>query len=157
CLAHHLLLPRSFSPRSHSIILDSRSHSSRRSICEVLFRSESAALGLRDGPKGFQKNLSVPESFSVLRVSCRTDHIREMQMTDYQPRADIEAVPALIALAPTEGQAFVAFNYAAERGEGAIPRKYRELIALGVALTTQCSYCIDVHTRHAREHDVTTE
>jgi AhpD family alkylhydroperoxidase len=38
-----------------------------------------------------------------------------------------------------------------------VPRKYRELIALGVALTTQCSYCIDVHTRHAREHGVTRE
>jgi AhpD family alkylhydroperoxidase len=31
------------------------------------------------------------------------------------------------------------------------------LIALGVALTTQCSYCIDVHTRHARAHGVTKE
>ena len=31
-----------------------------------------------------------------------------------------------------------------------IPRKYRELIALGVAFTTQCAYCIDAHTKHAR-------
>jgi AhpD family alkylhydroperoxidase len=78
-------------------------------------------------------------------------------MTDYQTRDDIQAVPALIALAPTEGRAFVAFNHAAEREEGAIPRKYRELIALGVALTTQCAYCIDVHTRNARAHGVTRE
>ena len=26
-----------------------------------------------------------------------------------------------------------------------------------MALTTQCSYCIDVHTRHAREHGVSKE
>jgi AhpD family alkylhydroperoxidase len=78
-------------------------------------------------------------------------------MTEYQTRSDIQAVPALLALAPTEGQKFMAFNTAAEREDGAIPRKYRELIALGVALTTQCSYCIDVHTRHAREHGVTRE
>jgi len=78
-------------------------------------------------------------------------------MTDYQTRSDIQAVPALLALAPAEGQKFMAFNAAAEREDGAIPRKYRELIALGVALTTQCSYCIDVHTRHAREHGVTRE
>ncbi len=76
-------------------------------------------------------------------------------MTDYQTRNDIDTVPSLIAQAPAEGQAFVAFNTAAERADGAIPRKYRELIALGVALTTQCAYCIDVHTRHARAHGVT--
>ena len=78
-------------------------------------------------------------------------------MADYQTRGDIEKVPSLMALAPVEGQKFAAFNAAAERGDGAIPRKYRELIALGVALTTQCAYCIDVHTRHAREHGVTRE
>jgi AhpD family alkylhydroperoxidase len=78
-------------------------------------------------------------------------------MTDYQTRNDIQNVPALIALAPAEGQTFVAFNQAAEREDGTIPRKYRELIALGVALTTQCAYCIDVHTRHARAHGVTRE
>ena len=78
-------------------------------------------------------------------------------MVDYQTRSDIEKVPSLMALAPVEGQKFAAFNAAAERQDGAIPRKYRELIALGVALTTQCAYCIDVHTRHAREHGVTRE
>jgi AhpD family alkylhydroperoxidase len=78
-------------------------------------------------------------------------------MTDYQKRADIRTVPALIALAPAEGQKFLAFNTAVEREDGAIPRKYRELIALGVALTTQCSYCIETHTRHARAHGVTKE
>ena len=78
-------------------------------------------------------------------------------MTDYQKRDDITTAPTLLALAPPEGRAFMAFNHVVERGDGAIPRKYRELIALGVALTTQCSYCIDVHTRHARAHGVTKE
>ena len=78
-------------------------------------------------------------------------------MTDYQSRNDIAAAPRLVALAAPEGRAFMAFNHATEREDGAIPRKYRELIALGVALTTQCAYCIDVHTRHARTHGVTRE
>jgi AhpD family alkylhydroperoxidase len=78
-------------------------------------------------------------------------------MTEYQTRRDIAAVPALLALAVPEGQHFLAFNTAAEREDGAIPRKYRELIALGVALTTQCAYCIDIHTRHARAQGVTKE
>ena len=78
-------------------------------------------------------------------------------MSDYQKPSDIGLVPELLALAPAEGKAFLAFNHCAERGDGAIPRKYRELIALGVALTTQCAYCIDVHTRHARAHGVSKE
>ena len=78
-------------------------------------------------------------------------------MTDYQTRGDLQLIPALLALAPTEGQAFMAFHTSAERRDGAIPRKSRELIALGVAFTTQCSYCIDAHTRHARDHGATRE
>jgi len=78
-------------------------------------------------------------------------------MTDYQTRGDIAAIPALLALAVPEGEQFLAFNRATEREDGAIPRKYRDLIALAVALTTQCAYCVDVHTRHARAHGVTRQ
>lgn len=78
-------------------------------------------------------------------------------MTDYQTRNDIDAAPRLLALAEPEGRAFMAFNRATERNDGTVPRKYRELIALGVALTTQCAYCIDVHTRHARAYGATRE
>ncbi len=78
-------------------------------------------------------------------------------MTDYQKRSDLDGIAGLLALAETEGQRFLAFNQATEREDGAIPRKYRKLIAIGVALTTQCAYCIDVHTRHARAHGVTAQ
>ncbi|MGD9885393.1 MAG: carboxymuconolactone decarboxylase family protein [Reyranella sp.] len=78
-------------------------------------------------------------------------------MSDYQNRADLGRVPELLALAPVEGKAFLAFNHSVERGDGAIPRKYRELIALGVAFTTQCAYCIDTHTRQALEAGASKE
>lgn len=29
--------------------------------------------------------------------------------------------------------------------DGAIPVKYKELMALAVALTTQCTYCLEIH------------
>ena len=38
-----------------------------------------------------------------------------------------------------------------------MPRKYRELIALAVACTTQCPYCIEVHARAARSVGATRE
>ncbi|MBR1176105.1 carboxymuconolactone decarboxylase family protein [Bradyrhizobium sp. KB893862 SZCCT0404] len=70
-------------------------------------------------------------------------------MSDYQIPDDLKAIPALIALAPVEANAFLAFNHAVERKDGLIPPKYRELISLAVALTTQCAYCLDVHTAQA--------
>jgi AhpD family alkylhydroperoxidase len=52
--------------------------------------------------------------------------------------------------APQGMKAFVAFDKAALAG-GAIPVKYKELMALAVALTTQCPYCIELHSARARE------
>lgn len=52
--------------------------------------------------------------------------------------------------APEAMRAFVAFDKAA-LAEGAIPRKYKELMALAVAFTTQCPYCIELHSNTARE------
>ena len=34
--------------------------------------------------------------------------------------------------------------------EATIPQKYRELIALAVSFSTQCPYCIEVHTKAAK-------
>jgi AhpD family alkylhydroperoxidase len=51
--------------------------------------------------------------------------------------------------APEAMKAFVAFDKAA-LADGAIPGKYKELIALGVAFTTQCPYCIEIHANNAR-------
>ncbi len=53
--------------------------------------------------------------------------------------------------APETMKAFVAFDKAALT-EGAIPGKYKELMALALACTTQCPYCIDLHSNNAREN-----
>ena len=53
-------------------------------------------------------------------------------------------------LAPELMKAFWAFDKAAV-AEGAIPVKYKELMAVAVALTTQCPYCIEIHTANARK------
>ena len=53
-------------------------------------------------------------------------------------------------LAPETFKAFVAFDEAALK-DGVIPLKYKELMAVAVALTTQCAYCIEIHTKRARK------
>jgi AhpD family alkylhydroperoxidase len=59
-------------------------------------------------------------------------------------------------LAPAAFRAFVAFDAAAV-ADGAIPVKYKELMAVAVALTTQCPYCIEIHGRKAREAGATEQ
>ena len=48
-------------------------------------------------------------------------------------------------------QAFRNFNNEIFEKESALPRKMKELIAIGVAHTTQCPYCIDGHVRAAKK------
>jgi AhpD family alkylhydroperoxidase len=52
-------------------------------------------------------------------------------------------------LAPAAWKGFVAFDQAA-MADGAIPSKTKELIALAVAMTTQCPYCIEIHGKRAK-------
>lgn len=54
------------------------------------------------------------------------------------------------ANAPEAMKAFWAFDKAA-MADGAIPVKYKEMMALAVAFTTQCPYCIEIHAKRARE------
>ena len=59
-------------------------------------------------------------------------------------------------LAPEAFKAFVAFDEAAVK-YGVIPLKYKELMAVAVALTTQCPYCIDIHVKKARKAGATEQ
>ena len=76
-------------------------------------------------------------------------------MAEYQSPADMRFAKDLIAGAPAEAEAFFKLKSVTERADGVIPQKYRELIALAVALTTQCSYCLDSHTRNAAKAGAT--
>lgn len=65
-------------------------------------------------------------------------------------KENLTKIKKLNALAPDLMKAFWAFDKLAV-AEGAIPVKYKELIAIAVALTTQCPYCIDIHSANARK------
>ena len=59
-------------------------------------------------------------------------------------------------LAPEPFKAFVAFDEAVMKF-GVIPLKYKELIAVAVALTTQCPYCIEIHSKKAKRAGATEQ
>ncbi|HEV3091620.1 MAG TPA: carboxymuconolactone decarboxylase family protein [Candidatus Cybelea sp.] len=76
-------------------------------------------------------------------------------MSDYHQHDDLSLLPELRKLDGPGFDGFVALDKTVGRDDGEIPRKYRELIALGVALTTQCPYCLDVHTANAKKAGAT--
>jgi AhpD family alkylhydroperoxidase len=78
-------------------------------------------------------------------------------MSHYHDSDDLKVLADFKRLAPAEFKGFVEFDASVGREDGAIPRKYRELIALAVACTTQCPYCLDVHTRNAKKAGCTRE
>ena len=69
-------------------------------------------------------------------------------------KENLTKIKKLNELAPEAMKAFWAFDKLAV-AEGAIPVKYKELIAVGVAVTTQCPYCIEIHTANARKAGAT--
>ncbi len=69
---------------------------------------------------------------------------------------NLNKLPKMGNLAPEAMTAFRAYDKAALTG-GAIPKKYKELMAIAVALTTQCPYCIEVHRQEALKAGVTEQ
>ncbi len=78
-------------------------------------------------------------------------------MTEYQTPKDRAYVDMLLKTAPQESAAFMNLKHTAERADGVIPVKYRELMSIAVALTTQCAYCIESHIKNAVQAGATRE
>ena len=78
-------------------------------------------------------------------------------MSHYHDSDDLKALGEFKKLAPAEFKGFVELDSIVGRDDGKIPRKYRELIAVAVAHTTQCAYCIDVHVKAAKKSGATRE
>jgi AhpD family alkylhydroperoxidase len=69
-------------------------------------------------------------------------------------KENLTKIKKMNELAPEAMKAFWAFDKLAV-AEGAIPVKYKELIAVAVAVTTQCPYCIGIHAANARRAGAT--
>jgi len=75
----------------------------------------------------------------------------------YHDPADLRLLKEMKKLAPADFEAWVNLDIITGRDGGAIPKKYRELIAVAVACTTQCPYCIEVHAKAAKAAGATRE
>jgi AhpD family alkylhydroperoxidase len=64
--------------------------------------------------------------------------------------SDVRLLREMRKLAPGEYEAWLGLEKIIGKDGGAIPRKYRELIGVAVAVASQCPYCIDAHTKAAK-------
>lgn len=65
----------------------------------------------------------------------------------YHEEKDLGLLKDMRKLTPVDFDAWLNLDKVVGRTDGAIPQKYRELIAVAVAVTTQCPYCIEVHAK----------
>ncbi|MFD7407003.1 carboxymuconolactone decarboxylase family protein [Streptomyces sp. NPDC059866] len=76
----------------------------------------------------------------------------------YHEHTDHQYAKHIRAGAPAAFKAFVAWDAQVMRGsDKVIPPKYTELMAVAVALTTQCPYCIEAHTKSAHAAGATQQ
>jgi AhpD family alkylhydroperoxidase len=75
----------------------------------------------------------------------------------YHDENDLKLLGQMRRLAPADYEAWLGLNNIVGREDGAVPRKYRELIAVAVACTTQCPYCIEAHAAAAKAAGATRE
>jgi AhpD family alkylhydroperoxidase len=94
---------------------------------------------------------SLTESFAADSEQAANERKKTMYSKD-----NLKKVSQLGDLAPEATRTFWAYDKAA-LADGAIPKKYKELMAIAVALTTQCPYCIDLHRQAALAAGVTEE
>lgn len=71
-------------------------------------------------------------------------------------RSNLQKLSNLKQFAPEGFSAFMEFNMVATK-EGTLSKKLKELIAIAIGHTTECPYCIDVHTKSAAKAGATKE
>lgn len=78
-------------------------------------------------------------------------------MSEFTSASDLRFIRDIIESAPAQSKKWIEFDHAVLDGETVIPKKFKELIAIAVALTTQCPYCLDKHIESAKKLNVTKE
>ena len=68
-----------------------------------------------------------------------------------------EYLPKMTKQHPKLGKAFLQELGPAAMGDGALDKKQKELIALGIAIHAQCGYCIAIHVEKCLDAGATRE
>ncbi|HEY4613875.1 MAG TPA: carboxymuconolactone decarboxylase family protein [Citricoccus sp.] len=75
--------------------------------------------------------------------------------THYHSPQDLDRLSEFKELAGPEFAAYAKFDGTVGREDGALDALTRELIAVGVAISSQCPYCLQVHVGKAKKAGAT--
>lgn len=78
-------------------------------------------------------------------------------MTHYHDSSDMNLLKDMRKAAPREFSAWMQLDEIVGLEDGAIPHKYRQLIAVACAHLTQCVYCMEDHVQAAKKAGVSKE
>src|SRR3954454_17619172 len=76
--------------------------------------------------------------------------------TNFYDKSHTRHFNRIAELAPEQAEAFSKFNDAVFQ-EGALTKKEKEIIAVAITHVTECPYCIDSHTRKAKQEGASLE
>jgi AhpD family alkylhydroperoxidase len=85
-----------------------------------------------------------------------TEALKRKELKNVYSIDNLRKLEHIGTLSPDALDAFRAWDKIAFSA-GEIPKKYKELMAIAVALTTQCPYCIEVHRQSAVQAGATKE
>jgi AhpD family alkylhydroperoxidase len=71
-------------------------------------------------------------------------------------KSEIKKLRKVRELTPESFKAYTEFDKQV-MADGALPKKVKELMAIAVAHTTQCPFCIDFHTKEAKKVGATEQ
>lgn len=75
---------------------------------------------------------------------------------EFYKKSDVKKLRKVRELSPESFKAYVEFDKQA-LSDGALSAKVKRLIAIAVAHTTQCPFCIDFHTKEAKKLGATEQ
>ncbi|MOA06764.1 Carboxymuconolactone decarboxylase family protein [compost metagenome] len=78
-------------------------------------------------------------------------------MSEYTSASDLKFIRDIVEAVPEQSKKWIEFDHAVIDAETSIPKKYKELIAIAIALTAQCPYCLDKHIASAKKLNATKE
>lgn len=95
--------------------------------------------------------------YSIYQLLSHNPNERMLRMpANYYEKQTTRHLHKLKELAPEPSQAFSEFASAVLQ-DGALSKKEKEIIAVAIAHVTECPYCIDTHTRHAKRAGASLE
>ena len=85
------------------------------------------------------------------RRNLESDISKLRTMSNFTEPTDKKFTKEILDHAPRQSKAWIDFDQRVGEADTVIPKKYKELMSIAIALTTQCPYCLERHVEKAKK------